>query len=129
MSLRSGALTFGRALADGGMSETIEAGYETAGEDPVTFQPTAVFVVESSGRAEVKYPTLTSSSRNSGGQQYETAEIIVKRPHGAPLIAPERIIRVTASNSDASLVGRRYKVKAAPQSGAVTSHRYPVEAL
>jgi hypothetical protein len=129
MSLLAGTLGFARSMAEMTMTETIQSGTEKEGINPSTRKTELVFTVEYDGPAQVKYPALNSSTREAGGQQYELTSVVVKVPASAAIIPPNRIIRVTASTVDPSLIGRRYRVKDDPQSGAVSSHRYPVEGL
>jgi hypothetical protein len=126
---RASVIARGRVFQEESFSDVIAAGREVETVDEDTGATVRVMYAVYSGPALVKYPTLTSSSRESGDQQYESTDIVVKVPIDAPILPGGTIIRPTASGFDASLVGRRYRVKAWPQSGQVTSHRYPVEEI
>jgi len=53
---------------------------------------------------------------------------VLKVPVGAgPEIREGDLVKVTASTADGTLMGRWYRIKAFPQSGQVTAHRYPIE--
>lgn len=78
----------------------------------------------------VAFPTLTVSERPQGGQVPAVQDIHVHVEVGAtPNVTVNVLWRVTASTADASLVGRVFRTKGLPQSGQVTAHRYPVEAV
>jgi len=123
------ALAAGRAAADARMTETIVAGVETEVPDPVTLETITVLTPTYSGPAMVKYPTLTVSDQDAGGQQYTAAQVTISLPSSATPLPPDTIIKPTASTVDQSLIGRRYRVTAAPQAGQTTAHRHPVEEL
>ena len=126
MNMLLGALSMGRAQAEARMTETVKAGPLVRVEDPTTLEMVDTVRADQVGPALVKYPTLTVSEREVPGAQFGVADIVVKRPVTAPVLPVGQWFEVTASASDPSLVGRRFRVKAAPQSGQVTSHRYPV---
>jgi len=123
------ALDAGRAAAEARMTETIIAGVETEAVDPDTLETITIVTPTYAGPALVKYPTLTVSDQDAGGQQYTAAQVTVGVPVSAGVLPVDSIITPTASTVDQSLIGRRYRVTAAPQSGQVTSHRHPVEEL
>jgi hypothetical protein len=127
---RASVLADGRKFQEDGMLDQITAGSFTETIDPVTLATVrTITTTHYTGSALVKFPTLTVSDRTAAGQQYTTADVVVKVPIGAPRIPVNDLIVVNASTSDLLLVGREFRVKAAPQSGQVTSHRYPVEEL
>jgi hypothetical protein len=94
--------------------------------DPVTLEPIETVQANQTGPALVKYPTLAVSERQIPGVIAAVVDIIVKRPISVAIVPVGHWFEVTASSSDPSLVGRRFKVKGTPQSGQTTSHRYPV---
>jgi hypothetical protein len=126
---RDTVLAQGRARVEASMRETIlAASYsETVGDNLATVRNLVTTHYE--GVATVEYPTLAVSEREVAGQQVSAADIVVKVPVAAPPIPDGDMIRVLTSASDGALVGREFRVKGAPQSGQVTSHRYPVEEL
>ncbi|MCU1441134.1 MAG: hypothetical protein JWP85_2131 [Rhodoglobus sp.] len=123
---RESLIARGRAFQEKSFTEQIEAGTWTESVDPETLETITTFAGGYAGPALVKYPDLSVDERTAVGQQYSSTDLIVKVPVAEAIIPEGTIILVTASTSDASLVGRKYRVKAAPQSGNVTSHRYPV---
>jgi len=123
------ALAAGRAAAEARMTEKVVAGVETESVDPDTLETVTIITASYTGPALVKYPTLTVSDADAGGQQFATADIVVGIPISATLLPVDTIISPTASTVDPSLIGRRYRITAAPQSGQTTSHRYPVQEL
>lgn len=130
MSLLSGARSFGRAQTEARFTETFTAFTvalsDETGENGYTETETVVY---SGVAGEVKFPTLTVHERDQGGQVPAVQDVIVKVAVGAtPNVAVNTFWRVTASTSDASLVGRVFRTKGLPQAGNVTAHRYPVEA-
>lgn len=122
----AGVLRMGRAQTEGNMSETVKAGPLVLVEDPVTLENIRSVQADQTGPGQVKYPTLTVSEREIPGAQVAVGDIMIKRPLGEPTVPVGHYFEVLASTDDASLVGRRYRVKAAPQAGQVTAHRYPV---
>jgi hypothetical protein len=125
-----GSLAMGRAQAESRMTETITAGPFVETIDPSTLATVRTITTTSyTGPARVKYPTLTVSERDSGGQQYAAVDIVVSVPMSGARIPVGALVTVTASTVDGSLVAREFRVKASAQSGQVTAHRYPVEEL
>jgi hypothetical protein len=123
----AGAIAAGAAHAESRMTETIACGPEAETVDESTGDTVTVTDPQYDGIAQVKYPTLTPSDREASGQQVVETDVVLKMPLSAPILAVGWVVRVSASAIDQSLVGRRYRVTAPPQSGQVTSHRYPVE--
>ena len=126
MNMLLGALRMGRAQADANMTETIKSGPLVSIQDPNSLELVKSVQSDATGPALVKYPTLTISEREIPGVQVAVGDIVVKRPISEAIVPVGHYFEVTASLADPSLVGRRYRVKAPPQSGQVTSHRYPV---
>ena len=125
---RESTLQAGRQFQEDSFTETITAGVFAKTVDPDTLETIRTMVTEIyTGAALVKYPTLTVSEREAGGRQYAAGDIVVKLPIGAFLLPLDTVIIVDDSSADPSMIGREYRVKARPQSGQVTSHRYPVE--
>lgn len=113
------------------MTETVEVGTFTEAVDPDTLATTRTLgATVYADKGQVKYPSATVSESTAAGQQVGAVDIILKIPVGAgPNIRAGHLVRVTASTVDASLVTREFRVKAWPQSGQVSAHRYPLEEL
>lgn len=122
---RETVLARGRRFQERGFTEEIEAGEwtETVNEK---LETVTTFAGGYAGRAQVQYPDISVDERVASGQQFTAVDLIVKVPVGEDIIPEGTIILVTASTIDESLVGRKFRVKGAPQSGYVTAHRYPV---
>jgi len=131
MSLVSGALFMGRRMAESRMTETVTVGVYTDGTDPVTGDPTRVLATSHyAGVGQIKYPSVSVSETSGSGQQVASADVVLKVPvESAPDVRAGDEVLVSASTADGSLVGRRFRVKAWPQSGQVTAHRFPLEEL
>lgn len=128
MGYDGGTLERGRALALTRMTETVRAGRFEMTTNPATGKPVRTLTaLRYEGVAEVKYPSLVVSGREVASQQVVSQSVIVKIPIGNTMLLEGDEIDVTASTADASLIGRTYRVTGTPQSGKVTSHRYPVE--
>ena len=120
----------GRRTADSRMSETVTAGRYTDGTDPVTGDPTRVLVEERyTGRARLKYESLTVSDSDSTSQVATTQKPMLSIPTGSTLLQEGDEVRVIASTADDLLVNRFYSIEGAPQSGQTTAHRYPLKEL
>lgn len=122
------ALDAGRRMAVSMMTETVTVGTESKATNPATGDP--VRTVASpvySGVAQVKFPSLVVSERDVQGQQVAATSPVLKLPVAVGSVLTGHVVRVTASSSDPTLVGRWFRVKALPQSGQVTAHRYPLE--
>ena len=125
---RDSVLAQGRAKVAESFRETITAGkYVETVVDTQTVR-TLVGALHYSGPASIDFPTLTASETDVASQTQVEIDVTVKTPVSAA-IPPGDIVIVTASTSDAGLVGREFRVKAPPQSGQVTSHRHPVVEL
>lgn len=131
MSVLQGALGLGRRQAEARFTETLEAFTESRVLDDSTGEYAVTEVVVYSGVAgRVKFPTLTVSEREQGAQVPAVQDVQVHVAVGAtPLVVVNTYWRVSASTADVSLVGRVFRTKGQPQAGAVTAHRYPVEAV
>jgi hypothetical protein len=133
VSIVSGVLGMGRRFSELRMTETVTVGLYTDGTDPVTGDPTRVLSVTNySGVGQIKYPSLSVSESDGAGQQVASADVVLKVPvESAPDVRAGDEVLVSASTADGSLVGRRFRVKAWPQtqSGQVTAHRFPLEEL
>ena len=116
----------GRKFNEDLMSETIIVGPLIEAEDPVSLEMVKTIQEDQFGAASVKYPTLTVSERELPGAQVGIGDLLIKRPSSTPVSPVGHWFEVVASTVDESLVGRRYRIKAAPQAGRTTSHRYPV---
>ena len=128
MGALAGVLVLARAQAELRMTETVTAGlYELVAD--VGTLGTVRLLVESfyTGPAQVKYPSMAVSEQSAQGQQFVAQDIVVKVPVSAVLIPEGAEFVVLTSSVDAHLVGRVFRVKGSPQSGQVSSHRYPVE--
>ncbi len=117
-----------RAQAESLMTETVTVGEFTDGVDG-NLNPIVTLVDEHyTGVGQIKYPSLAVSERQPASQQAASVSTVLKVPVGSGAdIRPGDRVEVTSSTSDGSLVGRSYRIAAWPQSGQVTTHRYPLE--
>jgi hypothetical protein len=124
-------LSRGRKRADARMTETVTAGHFTDGVDEENGNPTRVPVGEPlyDGIARVKYTDNAVRNAEGASQLVTTQDVTVSLPHGSVVLPEGTDVLVTASVSDASLVGRVYKVDGSPTLGQSTAHRYPVTEL
>jgi hypothetical protein len=123
-------LARGRARTEARMTETIRAGVFQDGTDPATGDATRVLVEQHyTGKADIKAESLTVSASSGAGQVVASQDRVIKIPIDAPILHEGDEVEVTASLSDASLVGRTYRITGSPQGGQTTSHRYPAEEL
>lgn len=120
-----------RAQAVSMMSETVSVGVYVDGVDPDTLTAIRILTEEHySAIGQIKYPSVAVSDRVAASQQAGIAQVVLKIPvDSGPLIRPNDEVVVTASLVDQTLVGRRFRVTALPQSGNVSAHRYPLEEL
>lgn len=116
----------GRSFQEASFTETVKVGPLVPFQNPDTFETEYTVRADQAGPALVKYPTLTVSERDIPGSRVAIGDVVVKRPISAPVSPVGHWFEVIASSSDPSLIGRRYRIKSAPQSGQVSSHRYPV---
>lgn len=119
-----------QSQADSLMTETIVAGLAVDGTDPVTGDATQTIPdPRYEGSARVKYNSSVVSDSGVTGALVMVQAITVKLPAKAPVLEEGDVIEVTESELDASLVGRKYIVRGAPDAGQVSAHRYPVTEL
>lgn len=132
MSILQGALSMGRAQAEARFTETLTAfrvEHSTEPDENGDY-PDVEVVLYTGVRGRVKFPTLTVSERQQGGQVPAIQDVHVHVAVGAtPNVVVSTVWRVTASTADSALVGREFRTKGLPQAGQVTAHRYPVEAV
>lgn len=126
-----GVLALGRKLTLQRMSETVEVGVMIERTDPNTGNPVRTVTVQHyTGVGEIKYPSQhVSENVTQVGQQQAEASPILKLPAdgSAAAIRAGDGVHVVASKVDGTLVDRWYRVRALPQSGHVTAHRFPLE--
>lgn len=127
---RESVLADGREFVEEGFTETVTFFYTEPGEIPEgDINPVDVEIaVHSDVPALVKYPSLNVSPRESAGQMLGVQDITVKvAVASTPGVHEGHFCRVISSTVDPTLVGRKFRVSGWPQSGQVTSHRYPLE--
>ena len=128
MSALLGVLGSGRSWAGSRFTETFEFFREGSTEDEHGFPVEGEIVLYSDIPGRLKFPTLTVSDRETGTQLVAVQSVEVHVAVGAvPGVVTDDFVRVTASTSDSSLVGRVFRVAGEPQGGQTTAHRYPVE--
>lgn len=124
---RESVLALGRQRVEASMSETVTVGLFEDSTDPATGDPVSTAAeTRYTGIGKIVYPSLNVSSRRGAGQVVVEVDVVLKVPVSATAIRDGDTVLVTASSSDASLVGRKFRVAAWPQAGEVTSHRYPL---
>lgn len=130
MTLLDGVLAMGRVHAEARMTETIRF-YSVTGTvvNPTTLVSVETTVEHYNGVARVHYPVGAVQQTDSAGQFVALQDLIISIPVGSVAIPDDAIGVVSASTTDASLIGRKYRVKGAPSAGQVTAHRFPVEEI
>lgn len=117
-----------RAQAESLMTETVEVGEFTVEVDGNLNPIETLAEAHYTGKGQIKYPSLAVSDRVAASQQAASVSAVLKVPVGSGAdIRPGDTVRVTASTSDGSLVGRKFRIAAWPASGQVSAHRYPIE--
>ena len=121
------ALADGRRMAESRMTETVTVGRFERVRSPGSLDAVLTLVETLySGPARVKFPSASASVKNPAGQQIAETNIVVSLPASSAPVATGALVRVGASASDASLVGRLFRVNGPAQAGQTTAHRYPV---
>lgn len=90
--------------------------------------PTTPGAVTYEGPCEVKMGGTAPRSADVAGQSLVEQQSVLKLPIGSSLmVGKDDVVQVTASRTDAALVGRTYRI-AGPFAGThTTSRRFPVE--
>lgn len=99
---------------------------EVAGADLDT--DTVETVVASGVSGRVKFPAVQPRDVDAAGQTYSSGTVEVHVAVGSHASRYGEYVRVTASTSDAGLVGRVFTILRAPVTGQVTAWRHPAEA-
>ncbi len=121
-------LVSARAETESRMTETLTIGAETFATDQVTGDAVrSVADPVYSDIGQIVFPSTVVSERDTQGQHVATTSPMLKLPTSVGGVVKGHVVRVTASSSDSTLVGRWFRVKSLPQSGQVTAHRYPLE--
>jgi hypothetical protein len=120
----------GRVHAEARMTETIRF-YSVTGTvvNPTTLVSVDTTVEHYNGPARVHYPTSAVQQTDPGNQFVALQDLTISIPASSAAVPADAIGVVSASTTDASLVGRKYRVKGAPAAGQVTAHRFPVEEI
>jgi hypothetical protein len=119
----------GRQFALARMTETVVAGRFRRRTNASGAAERTLETERYTGVAQVAYPSMVVTGSEAASQEVAAQSLVVKLPVGAALLHEGDEIEVQASTADSALIGRVYRVKGSPQSGQVTSHRYPVEQL
>ena len=119
----------GRRAAESLMSDVVRVSRASGGPvtDPVTGVASvpSVVVYEGIGRVQTR-ARMTESERVEGVQMYVLSTMVVQLPvHVSPLVDGE--VQVVESVMDPHLVGRAFRVKAAPRKSHATMTRCEVE--
>lgn len=122
-----GVLGMGRRMAESRMSETVTVGRFELVRPPGSLDAVLTLVETFyAGVARVKFPSASAQVKSPAGQQVVETNVVVSLPSGTVLVPAGVLVRVDASTSDGSLVGRLFRVDGPAQSGQTTAHRYPV---
>ncbi len=125
MSIALAVLGFGRAMTESRMTETVEIVADVA---PVVNHDTLAAERPASatlytGKAQIVYKSDAVARVDVASRVAAVQTPMLKLPV-SDLLPDRAIVRVTASATDPSLVGREYRISGAPDSGSVTAHRY-----
>lgn len=109
------------------MTETVKVESFVEAVDPVTLlsAPTATTHIASSV-ARVKYPNLATVSEPELASQFVAVQAVEVHFPSGTVVEVDWIVTVLTSSADASLVGRRYRIRGAGQAGQTTALRVPV---
>lgn len=114
-------------MAESRMSEMVTVGRWESVRPPGQLDPVPTLVETFyEGAARVKYPSASASVKSPAGQQLVETRIVLSVPSSTGAIPAGALVRVDASSSDVSLVGRMFRVDGPAQAGQTTAHRYPV---
>lgn len=120
----------GRKRAAERFSETVTVGRWENVRLPGELEPVSTLVetyfTGVAPNARVKYPSAAATVKSPAGQQIAETRIVVSLPSGTVSIPTGAFVRVDASTSDETLVGRMFRVDGPAQAGQTTAHRYPV---
>lgn len=121
------ALSSGRRMAESRMSESVTIGRWENVRQPGELDPVPTLVeTYYAGIARVKYPSASATVRSPAGQQLVETSIVLFLPSSENRVPVGARVEVVSSTSDASLVGRMFRVDGPAQAGQTTAHRYPV---
>jgi hypothetical protein len=80
-------------------------------------------------KCKVQARELQSSERDAGGREVTTVRLSVHLPVSAGAVQVDDIVTITASEHDAQLVGRTFRVLAPVGKSFATARRVEVEAV
>ncbi len=124
-----GVLGMGRRQANIRMTETVKVASEVSAVDPDTLLDTVTETVHiASSIARVKYPVTRVLDRESATQLVAAQEIEVHFP-SETVLQTDWFVTVLTSMVDASLVGRKYRIRGNGLAGQTTALRVPVEEI
>lgn len=120
-------LESGRRMAESRMTEMVTVGRFEYVRAPGSLDQVRTLVEALySGVARVKFPSASAQVQSPAGQQVVETSIVVSLPTSSAAVPTGALVRVDASASDVSLVGRFFRVEGPAQAGQTTAHRYPV---
>ena len=121
-------LTAGRALAESLMLDTCTVARRgTASTNSSTGAVTVSSTTLYSGKCRVQSAGLAAQTVEAAGRTATIERPTVHVPVGAFAARPGDVITITASATDATLVGRSYRVTATQLKTMATAYRLPVE--
>lgn len=117
-----------QAEAESRFTDTVTFFTVATGEDPVTLQPVEVETVVAAGvRGRLRSAARDPRDVPFAGQLPVVSKLVLSVPVGSVRVGPSVFARVTASASDAGLVGVKVRTTDYPTMGQVSAWRYPVE--
>ena len=121
-------LTAGRALAEALMLDTCTAVRRgSASTNSTTGAVTVSSTTLYSGKCRVQNAGLAAQTVEAAGRTATVERPTIHVPVGAFAARPGDVITITASETDATLVGRVYRVVGAQVKSLATAYRLPVE--
>lgn len=121
-------LARGQRMADERMTERVDVGLFTDGND-ASGNATRVLKTERyTGQARIRWGSREVTNANAPSMHVALQEPYISVPVGSTRLYPLDEVHITES-VDAILVDRRFRVQGAAAAGQVTAYRYPLEEL
>lgn len=128
MTFIADVLTYGRAMAESRMTETLQFFTSATEFDDATLNDaTTETNVGATTVGRVKFGQSQGHDVEAGNQYPVVQRLEVHVPTGSRDVPVGTLVRVTASTADSLLVGNVYRVSERPAAGQTTAWRYAVE--
>jgi hypothetical protein len=118
----------GRREAEKLMITTVNVGYVTYTEDPVTYETIEVISPVYTGKARIRLSSPKANTVEAAGQYVAIQSLVLSLPiDGSASVGTSQVVIVTANPLDTALVGTKYRITGTSSQSHATARRFEIE--